>query len=107
MIVQVTTTVDSEDAARRLARGIVDARLGACAQVLGPILSTYRWQGAVETAPEWMCVVKTSDDRLEALTAHIRANHAYETPEVVATPVVGGDAGYLAWVEAETRPLPG
>ena len=103
MILQVTTTADSEEAALRLARGIVEARLGACAQVLGPISSTYWWQGQVETAAEWMCVVKTSDDRLDALTAHIRANHSYDTPEVVATPVAGGDAGYLQWVEDETR----
>ena len=98
---QVTTTIDSEEAAAGLARTIVDARLGACAQVVGPIRSTYRWEGRVETATEWMCVVKTRDDRLDALVAHIRAHHPYDTPEVVATPVVGGDPAYLRWVDAE------
>ena len=103
MTIQVTTTVDSEEAAERLARGVVEARLGACAQVVGPIRSTYRWEGRVETAAEWMCVIKTSDRRLDALVAHIRAHHSYETPEVVATPVVGGDPAYLRWVETETQ----
>ncbi len=104
MTVQVTTTVGSQEEARRLARSVVEARLGACAQVVGPIVSTYWWRGRVETADEWMCVVKTADDRLDGLTEHIRANHPYETPEVVATPVVGGDPAYLRWVETETRP---
>jgi periplasmic divalent cation tolerance protein len=98
----VVTTVDSSEAAERLARGIVEARVGACAQVVGPITSVYRWDGAVRSEPEWQVWVKTSAARLDALTAHIEANHPYDVPEVVATPIVGGSPAYLRWVTDET-----
>ncbi len=99
---QVTTTVDSKDQADALARGLVGARLAACVQVLGPIASTYWWQGAVETAEEWLCLVKTTSDRFDALAAHVDANHPYDVPELVATPVTAGSDAYLRWVAAET-----
>ena len=54
------TTTDSRPDAERLARDLVERRLAACVQVLGPISSTYRWQGAVETAEEWLCLIKTT-----------------------------------------------
>ena len=99
----VITTTDTEDAARALAAGVVEARLGACAQVVGPITSVYRWEGAVQTDQEWRVEIKTAADRVEALTAHIKQRHGYDTPEIVATPVVGGSAEYLSWVMDETR----
>ncbi|SDK42739.1 divalent cation tolerance protein [Lentzea albidocapillata subsp. violacea] len=97
----VTTTVDSAGAAEALARGIVEARLGACVQIV-PIRSVYRWDGEVRIDDEWQCVVKTSAIRVDELVAHIKANHNYEVPEVVVTPVVGGNDDYLTWVSEET-----
>jgi periplasmic divalent cation tolerance protein len=97
----VTTTLDDPDAARALARGVVEARLAACAQVT-PIHSVYRWRGAVEEADEWAVVCKTTAERFDELAAHIRAQHAYEVPEIVATEIVNGDPAYLDWVAAET-----
>ncbi|SMD14189.1 divalent-cation tolerance protein CutA [Lentzea albidocapillata] len=97
----VTTTVDSAGAAEALARGIVEARLGACVQIV-PIRSVYRWDGEVRVDDEWQCVVKTSAIRVDELVAHIKANHNYEVPEVVVTPVVGGNDDYLTWVSEET-----
>ncbi len=67
-------------------------------QVVGPISSRYRWQGAVERSTEWMCVAKTSAARYAELEAAIRELHSYEEPEIVATPIVAGSAGYLAWI---------
>jgi len=100
--VQVTTTTDSQEEADRLSRGVVEQRLAACAQVSGPIQSTYWWQGAIETASEWLCVMKTVTDRLDALVTYLRAEHNYDTPDITATPITGGSADYLAWVAAET-----
>jgi len=100
---QVVTTIDSEAAARQLARGIVDARLAACAQVLSPITSTYWWKGQVEVADEWMIVIKTTAARFAELAAHIKANHSYETPEITATPITEGNPDYLGWISAEVR----
>jgi periplasmic divalent cation tolerance protein len=100
--VQVTTATASEEEARQIARGAVERRLAACAQVVGPITSTYWWQGAIETAGEWLCVLKTTASRFEALAAHVRAEHSYDTPEITATPITQGSPDYLAWITAET-----
>ncbi|MFI9205489.1 divalent-cation tolerance protein CutA [Streptomyces sp. NPDC053048] len=99
----VVTTTDSHDRALRLATTAVEARLAACAQIEGPITSVYRWEGAVETAREWRVVYKTAGDRYAALEAHIRDEHDYDVPEVVATPVTAGSAAYLAWTREQTR----
>ena len=99
--VVVTTTVDSAEVAESLAKGIVEARLGACVQIV-PIRSVYRWDGEVRVDAEWQCVVKTSAIRADELVEHITTNHSYDVPEVVVTPVVGGNDDYLAWVSEET-----
>lgn len=97
----VTTTVDSAEVAESLARGIVEARLGACVQIV-PLRSVYRWDGEVRVDAEWQCVVKTSALRVDELVTHIKANHTYDVPEVVDTPAIGGNDDYLAWVSEET-----
>jgi periplasmic divalent cation tolerance protein len=97
-VVQVATTCDSEVAANAMARNAVGARLAACAQVEGPITSTYRWQGEVETTAEWRVTYKTTTASADALEAFVLEHHPYETPEVLRTPVVGGNPAYLSWV---------
>lgn len=100
----VITTTDSEEAAELLARGIVEATVGACAQVVGPIKSAYRWEGKVQADREWQIWIKTTTARLDDLTDFIKANHTYDVPEIVATPIIGGSAEYLQWVTSETQP---
>lgn len=95
---QVTTTLPDRDAAHRIGRRLVEERLAACAQVVGPVSSIYWWQGEVETAGEWYCHLKTTAARVDALIARIRELHPYETPEIVSLPVTEGDAGYLGWI---------
>ncbi|MGW5741601.1 divalent-cation tolerance protein CutA [Amycolatopsis sp. NPDC003861] len=99
----VTSTVDSEEKARDLAAKTIDAKLGACAQIVGPITSVYRWEGAVQTDQEWRVEIKTTADRVAALTEKIKALHSYDLPEVVATPIEGGSVEYLNWLVEETR----
>jgi periplasmic divalent cation tolerance protein len=99
----VSSTTDSESAARELAAGVVGARLGACAQIFGPITSVYRWEGEVRTDTEWRIEIKTAADRVIELVAAIRADHGYDVPEIIATPIEGGSAEYLAWLISETR----
>lgn len=101
---RVETTTDSRDEADTLAKSVVQARLVACAQITGPITSTYWWDDQVEQDEEWLLVMKTDADRLDALTAHINERHSYDVPEVVAVPVTGGSSEYLSWVTEETRP---
>lgn len=97
--VQVTTTLPDRAAAEALAARLVEERLAACAQVVGPVASTYRWEGRVETADEWYCHLKTSAGRLPDLLPRIRRLHPYDTPEIIALPITGGDPDYLRWVE--------
>jgi periplasmic divalent cation tolerance protein len=77
-------------------------RLAACVQVGGPITSTYRWQGEVETARELLLVAKTTMERLDAVTERVRELHPYDVPEITAMPIAGGLVDYLDWIRAET-----
>jgi periplasmic divalent cation tolerance protein len=97
-IVQLQTTLDSEAAASRIADTLVAEQLAACVQVVGPVRSTYRWQGALERADEWLCLVKTTEAILPVLIPRLKALHPYDTPEVIVTAVIGGDPEYLTWV---------
>ncbi|GLZ79608.1 cytochrome c biogenesis protein [Actinorhabdospora filicis] len=99
---QVTTTVDTREAAEVLSRSAVEARVAACSQVSGPLTSTYWWQGTIETSEEWYVVFKTPAARYGALEEHIRANHSYDVPEIVAAPIAAGNPAYLEWLTAET-----
>ncbi len=99
----VASTTDSEQEARSLAAGAIEARLGACAQIVGPVTSVFRWDGAVQTEQEWRVEIKTAADRVPALTEHLRAVHSYDVPEIIATPIEGGSAAYLSWLVDETR----
>jgi periplasmic divalent cation tolerance protein len=95
---QVLTTTGSEEEAERISAALVERRLAACAQVIGPVSSRYRWQGKLEHEREWLCLAKTAASRYDELEAAIRELHSYEEPEIVATPIVAGSAGYLGWL---------
>jgi periplasmic divalent cation tolerance protein len=97
--VQVLTTAGSEEEAGRIAAVLVERRLAACVQVVGPIVSRYRWQGAIEEEREWQCLAKTTYAAYDAVEAAIREAHSYEEPEIIATPIVAGSAAYLAWID--------
>jgi periplasmic divalent cation tolerance protein len=101
-IIQVQTTTATLDDALHIARELVGQKLAACVQVLGPISSTYRWQGAVETAEEWLCVVKTRAALYAQVEGEIRRLHKYETPEILAVPVEHVHEAYRTWLESET-----
>lgn len=99
----VITTLPDQDAARQLARQLVEARLAACVNVLAPCTSVYRWEARVREDVETTLLIKTSADCYAALETFLLQNHPYELPEIVALPVVQGLPGYLDWVRAETR----
>ena len=101
---QVTTTLPDRAAAEQLAARVVEERLAACAQVLGPVASTYRWQGTVEQAEEWYCHCKTTAARFPALRDRIRELHPYDVPEIIAVPITDADPAYLAWIVDATTP---
>jgi periplasmic divalent cation tolerance protein len=100
---QVQTTTDSRAEAVELARAVVEARLAACAQVAGPIASTYWWEDGVERAEEWLLMLKLPADRYDELAEFLAERHSYDEPEITATPIVAGSPSYLDWLEEETR----
>jgi periplasmic divalent cation tolerance protein len=104
--VQVQTTTDSRGEAMELARDAVRSRLAACGQVSGPVTSTYWWNDEVEQTEEWLVYLKLPADRFDELSAFLAERHTYDEPEIIATPIVGGSAGYLRWVQDETRSRP-
>ena len=99
--IQIVTTAGTRDDAQRIARALVDERLAACVQVVGPVTSTYRWKGQVETSEEWQCWAKTRQSLYERVEQAIRRLHPYEVPEILAVPILAGSAAYLAWLDEE------
>jgi periplasmic divalent cation tolerance protein len=100
------STCPDEASADLIARTLVNERLAACVNRLSGVHSTYRWHGHVEQAEEVLLLIKTTADRLDAMTARLRSLHPYELPELVAVEVRAGLPAYLDWVSAETAPLP-
>jgi len=100
----VHTTLPDEEAARALARVLVESNLAACVSVGAPVESLYHWQGAIENAREVPLTAKTRADRYVDVARAIAARHPYELPEIVAVPISEGSADYLASIDAHTRP---
>jgi periplasmic divalent cation tolerance protein len=103
-LLQVSTTTGTREVAERIAVELVDRRLAACAQVSGPIVSTYRWEGKIENSEEWVCTAKTSRECMAGIEEVLARLHPYELPELVAVPIVGGSEAYLQWVAEQVGP---
>jgi periplasmic divalent cation tolerance protein len=89
--------------ATRIATALVERRVAACVQQVPGIRSTYAWEGRLETAEEVLLLIKTADDRLDAVIETVRALHPYELPELLAVEARGGLPAYLDWVAAQSR----
>ncbi len=100
--IQVTTAINSEEGAQKIAQTLVEQRLAACVHVAGPITSTYWWQGKIEVEKEWTCAAKTRKERYDDIEKAIREAHPYDEPEIVALPIINGSRSYLDWIATET-----
>ncbi len=96
------TAANSQEA-ERLGRGLVEARLCACANILGPIKSFYWWQGKLEQGDEVGLIAKTRADLVPAATDWVKENHSYTVPCVVSLPIDGGNHDFLSWIRDETK----
>lgn len=85
----------------RLAETLVGERLAACVNMPPPVTSMYRWQGEVEKAEEILLIIKTTSERFDALRDRILQLHSYETPEIIAIPIVAGSEPYLQWLREQ------
>jgi periplasmic divalent cation tolerance protein len=108
-VIAVLTNLPDSDSAFNLARELVNLRLAACANVLSPATSFYRWEGRDEQATEYPVLIKSTRERYPELEAAIRSRHPYSVPEIVAWPLDTGVGPYLDWVERECQrdPTPG
>ena len=97
-VIVVFSTFPSEDKAAEIARTLVSEGLCACANLIPPVRSIYRWQGELCDERETLAMMKTTSERFEALRERLVALHPYEVPEVIALPVEAGHAPYLDWV---------
>ncbi len=95
----VLTTCALQEEADKIGRHLVENRLAACVNIIPQIKSIYRWQGNVETAQEWLLLVKTTAERFEPVREAIRALHSYELPECVSIAIEKGSAAYLQWID--------
>jgi periplasmic divalent cation tolerance protein len=101
----VLVTCNSVREGRKIGRALVKARLAACVNVLQtPIESIYRWKGSVDSAKEFLLIIKTSRARLKALEAAVKRLHSYDVPEIIALPIEKGSQDYLAWLSESVRP---
>jgi periplasmic divalent cation tolerance protein len=95
----VFSTCATEEEAEKVARMLVEARLAACVNIVPGARSIYRWQGAIESAAEWLLIIKSSREIFARLCAALEKAHSYQIPEVLAVPVVEGAPNYLNWLE--------
>jgi periplasmic divalent cation tolerance protein len=100
--IQISTTTETKEQAQKIAQYLVEQKLAACVQITGPITSIYRWKDKVENAKEWLCLIKTRDDLYNNVEGAIKILHPYETPEIIAVPIVRGSKEYLQWIYEET-----
>jgi periplasmic divalent cation tolerance protein len=103
----VYTMCGSEEEARRIARLLVEARVAACVGITAGVESVYQWKGNVETAREWALTIKTRAALYPQVEQAVRAAHSYETPEIIAVPIVAGLPAYLEWIDQETAAVAG
>lgn len=99
-VVVVLSMLPSGEKAAEIARILVEERLAACVNLVPQVRSIYRWKDQVQDETETLAFAKTTADRAEALHKRLLALHPYDVPEVIALPVSGGHAPYLAWVAA-------
>lgn len=102
-LIQVVTTAGEKQVAQSIAAELVAQRLAACVQVSGPVTSTYRWQGEVETAEEWLCTAKTTRSLFGEVERVVHELHPYDTPELIATAIVAASGAYEAWLREQVR----
>jgi periplasmic divalent cation tolerance protein len=101
----VLVTCGSAKEARRIAKAVVAQKLAACVNILDArVESIYRWKGKVESAKEFLLVMKTSRRRLAVLQEKIEELHSYDVPEIIALPIVAGSRRYLGWIDESVRP---
>lgn len=97
----VYVTVGSPAEGERLANALVEERLAACVNRVGPVRSVYRWEGKLEQSEEELLIIKTKKDLFERLKIRVKELHSYSVPEIIALPIIEGNESYLKWLDEQ------
>jgi periplasmic divalent cation tolerance protein len=98
----VLVTCGSEEEALKIANALVESRLAACANLVAPIRSIYRWEGKIWDEKEWLLMIKTQKQRYEEVEKRVKSLHSYSVPEIVSVPITAGSSAYLNWIKENT-----
>jgi periplasmic divalent cation tolerance protein len=101
--IQVSTTVSTKEKADMIAETLLVERIAGCVQILGPIKSCYWWEGRIEHAKEWICLIKAKASDYGRIESSIKRMHDYDIPEIIALPILRGNPDYLDWIRRETH----
>lgn len=101
--IQIITSVSKREDAEKIAQTLLDKKLAACVQIIGPIQSQYWWKGKIEKAKEFLILIKSRRDLYEKIEDTLKKIHPYTVPEILAVPVVVGNKDYLTWLEGELK----
>jgi periplasmic divalent cation tolerance protein len=99
----VLSSTSSREEAQKIAEALVEGRLAACVQIVGPMHSVYRWQGAVRKAEEFLLLMKTTVTSLPRLRNELTRLHSYEVPECIEIPIESGLPAYMEWIDESVR----
>ena len=99
----VLVTCGSEEEALKIAQTLVEERLAACANVISPVRSIYRWEGKIWDEKEWLLIIKTQNHRFGELEKKVKSLHSYSVPEIVSLSIVEGSSSYLNWIQENTE----
>lgn len=100
----VLTTAGSQEEAQKIAHALVERKLAACVNIVPRIESIYRWQGKVESATEWLLIVKTTAEAFPSVRDAIKELHSYDLPECVVLEIADGSEAYLGWIGENVKP---
>jgi periplasmic divalent cation tolerance protein len=98
-IVVLVTAKDKKEA-EKIARGLLEAKLIACANIVKGIQSLFWWQGKIDSSQEVLLVLKTKKNLFKKIIAKVRSLHSYQTPEIIALPIIAGSEDYLDWIDS-------
>lgn len=99
----VLSTTDTQELATRIASALVEAREAACVNIVPNLQSIYRWEGKVCQEGEFLLIIKSTSEKLDAIKARVRSLHTYELPELIVIPISDGDPAYLAWIGSSVK----
>ena len=100
----VIVTAANREEAMKIVRSLLEERLIACANIVGPVSSIFWWEGKMEEAIEFLVFMKSHEKRFERLSEKVREIHSYEVPEIIALPIIEGSPPYLDWLKASLQP---